>query len=145
MPVAAAASLLYCSAVLMMTRPGSTLARMACSLALVPELLPLLGWGIAALGSGAGALAEGCADAELLLGGGVIQRHHRARAQGAGHQRHQHVAQRSGAAPGRPRRHGRHRRGRPVRRLAVTAVILHRNHAFARGPDSSAPVSARTW
>ena len=96
MPVAAAASLLYCSAVLMMTRPGSTLARMACSLALVPELLPLLGcWGIAALGGAGRGAGRGLRRRRVVAGGGVIQRHHRARAQGAGHQRHQHVAQRS--------------------------------------------------
>src|SRR6266478_2871765 len=71
MPVAAACSLLYCSVVLMMTRPGATLFMMACSPALV--LGPLLGSGAALLGSGAGfsALLLGCGAAEpvLLLAG----------------------------------------------------------------------------
>ena len=67
MPVAAACSLLYCSVVLMMTRPGATLFTTACSPALVLGLL-LLGCGTAGtalLGSGAGfsALLLGCGDA----------------------------------------------------------------------------------
>ena len=57
MPVPAACSLLYCSVVLMITRPCSTLLR----LPVVP--VPLLGAGTAVLGSGAGAIA-------LLLGCG---------------------------------------------------------------------------
>jgi len=68
MPVAAASSPLYCSAVLMMTRPGATLFTMACSPALV--LGPLLGCcGIAPLGSGLGFSAPllGCGDAEAEL------------------------------------------------------------------------------
>jgi hypothetical protein len=39
----------------------------ACSLELVPEPMPLLGWGITLLGSGAGADALGWADAVVLL------------------------------------------------------------------------------
>src|SRR5260370_34745091 len=68
MPVAAACSLLYCSVVLMMTRPGATLFTMACSPALVLGLLAL-GIGTALLGSGAGFSAPllGCGDAPLPL------------------------------------------------------------------------------
>src|ERR1700730_18500604 len=68
MPVAAACSLLYCSVVLMMTRPGATLFTTACSPALVLGLL-VLGCGIAMLGSGAGFSAPllGCGAAELVL------------------------------------------------------------------------------
>ena len=64
MPVAAACSLLYCSVVLMMTRPGATLFTIACSPALVLGLL-LPGCGTALLGGGAGfsALLLGCGDA----------------------------------------------------------------------------------
>src|ERR1700742_2288344 len=65
MPVAAACSLWYCSAVLMMTRPGVTLLTMDCTFAL--PVLPLLGCGTAELGRGAGALADACGEAEALL------------------------------------------------------------------------------
>ena len=68
MPVAAAASLLYCSVVLISTRPGSTLPMMACSFAPLAGLL-LLGCGIAALGCGAAILLDGCGAAVLLLAG----------------------------------------------------------------------------
>src|SRR5580700_4866652 len=66
MPVAAACSLLYCSVVLMMTRPGVTLFTIACSPALVLGLL-LPGCGAALLGGRAGALLLGCGDAWLVL------------------------------------------------------------------------------
>jgi len=64
MPVAAACSPLYCSVVLMMTRPGATLFTMACSPAVVLGLL--LGCGSAMLGCGTGFSAPlvGCADAD---------------------------------------------------------------------------------
>jgi hypothetical protein len=54
----------------MITRPGSTLFTIACSLELVPEP-PLLGTGTALLGSGAGAMALllGCGAAEELAVG----------------------------------------------------------------------------
>src|ERR1700722_4925000 len=71
MPVAAACSPLYCSEVLMMTRPGATLFTTACSLPLTMGLL-LLGWGIAPVGRGPGftALARGAGAAELVLDAG---------------------------------------------------------------------------
>src|SRR5580700_1450559 len=67
MPVPAACSLLYCSVVLMRTRPGWTLFTMACSPALRPEP-PLLGTGAALLGRGAGALLLGCGTAAAAAG-----------------------------------------------------------------------------
>ncbi len=68
MPVPAACSLLYCSVVLMITRPWPTLFRPACP-AFVPD--PPLGVGTAVLGSGAGAIALllGCGTAEVLAAG----------------------------------------------------------------------------
>src|SRR5271163_81503 len=62
MPVAAADSPLYCSVVLMMTRPGVTLFTMACSPALVLGLP--LGCGTAPLGCGAGFSAPLLGDAD---------------------------------------------------------------------------------
>src|ERR1700722_5339333 len=65
MPVAAADSLLYCSAVLIRTRPGETLFTMACSLLMLLVGPPVLGCvGIAPVGSGLGFSAP-------LLGAGA--------------------------------------------------------------------------
>jgi hypothetical protein len=63
MPVPAARSLLYCSAVLMITTPCATLLRLPCT--------PLPGAGTAVLGSGAGAnaLPLGAGDAEEFAAG----------------------------------------------------------------------------
>src|SRR5690242_131466 len=72
MPVPAACSLAYCSAVLMITRPGRTFATTPAEPELVP-LPPLPGCGTALLGSGCGAWACGlfpaCGAAVLLLAG----------------------------------------------------------------------------
>src|ERR1700733_8131121 len=69
MPVPAACSLLYCSVVLMMTRPGSTLLRIAVWLAFPAAPPPLLGCGIAVLGIGAGAVGVtvGCGAAAAVF------------------------------------------------------------------------------
>ena len=67
MPVPAACSLLYCSVVLMITRPCSTLLRFPDA----PDP-PLLGEGTAVLGGGAGAIALllGCGTAATELDAG---------------------------------------------------------------------------
>src|SRR6516164_4339748 len=61
MPVPAACSLLYCSVVSMTTRPGRTLATIACSLELVPEPPP------------PGPGTEGGGENGLLLRGGAAE------------------------------------------------------------------------
>src|SRR5580658_2464421 len=68
MPVPAACSLLYWSVVLIRTRPGSTLFRIACWLASAAPP-PLLGTGIAVLGIGVGAVGVtvGCGAAAEVL------------------------------------------------------------------------------
>src|SRR5579864_2941058 len=67
MPVPAADSLLYCSVVSMITRPGWTLFRIACSLAL-DEDPPLLG-----VGAGVNGVTGVCGTMALLLGCGVAE------------------------------------------------------------------------
>src|SRR6516165_1510439 len=66
MPVPAACSLLYCSVVSMITRPGRTLFTIACSLEPAPEP-PRLGVGTEE--GGASGLLLGCGVAELLDAG----------------------------------------------------------------------------
>ena len=70
MPVPAASSPLYCSAVLMITRPGSTLLTTP-GASVLGAGARLLGCGIAPVGRGWGATARpvGCAVAELLDAG----------------------------------------------------------------------------